>query len=117
MVAETLDRVGIGDDRAGDVRGDALLITSEMLTNAVMAGRDCVTLRVEVHDSWLWLAVSDDSPEPARCGWARPHDTHGRGVDIIASLSSDWGQTGWDGTAKTVWSRLDLPEEALARGV
>lgn len=117
MVAETLDRVGLGDDRAGEVRGDALLITSEMLTNAVMAGRDWVTLRVEVHESWLGLAVSDDNPDPARSGSARPQDTHGRGVDIIAALSSEWGQTGWDGTAKTVWSRLDLPEEAPARGV
>lgn len=112
-MARTLDEAGLGAGEAGgSVRDDALLITGELLANAVRACVALLAVHIEVHRTWLKVAVSDDSPDPAVRYRPTPDDTHGRGVDIVAMLSSQWGQTGWDGSAKTVWSRLDLPPEA-----
>lgn len=113
VVSRVLEEAGIMANKAGSgVRDDALLITSEMLANAVRACHTTLILLVEVHRTWLKLAVSDDSPVPAVRRQPGPDDTQGRGVDIIATLSTNWGQTPWDGTKKTVWSRLELPPEA-----
>ena len=114
MVGRVLDEAGLsgGAVVGGAVRDDALLVTSEMLANAVRACRVRVSLRIEVHRTWLKVVVSDDSPAPAVRRHPGPEDPHGRGVDIVASLSSEWGQTAWDGSVKTVWSRLNLPPEA-----
>ena len=113
IVAHVLDEAGFGVQKAGlAVRDDALLVTSEMITNAVRACRVTLTLRLDVHRTWLQVSVSDDSPAPAVQRRPGPEETGGRGVDIMATLSTEWGQTTWDGTTKTVWSRLDVPLEA-----
>lgn len=117
-MGRVLDEVGLPEDGGGTgVRDEALLVTSEMLTNAVRACRSNLTLRIEVHRRWLKIEVSDDSPALAVKRQPGPEDTHGRGLDIIARLSTDWGQTTWNGSSKSVWSRLDLPPgPALALG-
>ena len=113
LVSRVLDEAGIHEGvPAGEVRDDALLVATELLANAVRACRKSLTIRLEVHRTWLKVAVTDDSPAPARRRDAGPSETHGRGVDIVAKLTSDWGQTPWNGRDKTVWGRLDLPAGA-----
>ena len=113
LVDRALSDAGLAADKGGGrLRDDALLVTTEMLANAVRACRTRLTLCVELHRTWMKVAVSDDSPAPAVLRRPGPEDTHGRGVEIIATLSRDWGQTTWDGCTKTVWSRLDLPPDA-----
>ncbi len=114
LLARALDDAGLpGGNPGRSVRDDALLILSELLSNAVQACREDVAVSIEVHRTWLGLAVRDDSPSPAVRRRPGPQEIHGRGVDIVAVLSSDWGQTSWDGSGKTVWSRLELPAEAM----
>jgi anti-sigma regulatory factor (Ser/Thr protein kinase) len=70
----------------------AVLLTSELVTNALRhgAGRTimltitciCGQLRVDVHDTSRSLPVVIDAPADAEAG---------RGLMLVASLSTDWG--------------------------
>ena len=107
--AEALRRFGLPEDEGcSEVRDNLLLVVSELLSNAVRASRLQVGFRLEAHRDYLVVAVTDDSPAPARWRDPGPEESHGRGVAIVAAVSDEWGQSGWDGT-KTVWSKLRLP--------
>ena len=70
----------------------AVLLTSELVTNAIRqeAGKlvtlaiscSCGQLRVDVHDTSRSLPVLVDAPGDAETG---------RGLMLVASLSTDWG--------------------------
>ncbi|MEU8790715.1 SpoIIE family protein phosphatase [Streptomyces sp. NPDC048643] len=102
------------DDR---LTGDAAVVVSELVTNAVVhAGTDVELLCrlehapdgppgplvVEVTDHHPARAIRDDSPE-------RPYGTpeYGRGLRLVSALSEAWGITYRPGV-KTVWARLLL---------
>ncbi|MFB7245220.1 SpoIIE family protein phosphatase [Streptomyces populi] len=100
------------DDR---LAGDAAVVVSELVTNAVVhAGTDVEllcrlerpvdgppgTLVVEVSDHHPSRAIREDGAEP-------PYGTpeYGRGLRLVSALSEAWGITYRPGV-KTVWSRL-----------
>jgi len=86
---------------------------SELITNAVRHARTGVELRIRLADR-LTVEVRDFEPtlnRPADDGPADPMATSGRGLQIVAAVSRDWGVRGFiDG--KAVWFTLDLPDEA-----
>ncbi|MFF0226808.1 ATP-binding protein [Streptomyces sp. NPDC004629] len=96
---------GIDDE----VRDNAVLVTSELVTNAVnhsaseriacrlhsAAGR----LRIEVEDQNRAAAL----PAPRR---PDPDDQSGRGLLLVEALSRDWGVTGTHRSARVVWAEL-----------
>lgn len=88
---------------------DAMLVASELVTNAVRYGRPEITLalartprgiRIEVGDEGEALPlVSPMVPESNRTG--------GRGLLIVASTASDWGiATHKAAPGKTVWVEI-----------
>jgi CheY-like chemotaxis protein len=91
---------------------DALLIVSELATNAMTHARSgCglrllltpTTLRIEVVDS------GDGAPEP------QPPSTtgeSGRGVNLVAALTTAWGMEVVEGEGKLVWAELARPATA-----
>ncbi|MGW7067622.1 ATP-binding protein [Streptomyces sp. NPDC054855] len=97
-----------------DVADAAVLLLSELMTNAVRHGRvpvgreveaRCVlgggVLRVEVADA------SDALPCPRAAG---PDDESGRGLALVELLADDWGARPRPyGIGKTVWFELALP--------
>ncbi|MET9757913.1 SpoIIE family protein phosphatase [Streptomyces sp. NPDC006372] len=117
---------------------DALLIVSELVTNAVVhAGTDVeFECRLEGDDkdtAALVVEVSDHHPSRAPRGGEpeTPHETpeYGRGLRLVGALSEAWGITYRTGR-KTVWARLPAAgceadeqieayagEHALARGL
>jgi anti-sigma regulatory factor (Ser/Thr protein kinase) len=82
---------------------DAVLMVSELVTNAVVHGIGTITLRIDVQAGALRVEVADDgevalAPSPttgAHGGW---------GLRIVDELSDDWGVL--EGSTK-VWFRLD----------
>ncbi|WP_259407971.1 SpoIIE family protein phosphatase [Streptomyces akebiae] len=102
---------------------DALVVVSELVTNAVVhAGTDVELMcRLERDDptsaGWLLVEVSDHHPSRAVRdeGTERPYlverpygaAEYGRGLRLVAALSEAWGITYRTGT-KTVWARLSV---------
>ncbi len=89
------------------VKDDALLIVSELATNAVLHSESAgafFTVRAERHASYLWLEVEDLGGEwHCRTTEDRPH-----GLDIVNTLAGadNWGvETVSDGD-RVVWVRL-----------
>jgi hypothetical protein len=96
---------------------DAVLLTSELVTNAVLhAGTPVqVTCRLlgDLSEGAVEIAVLDRCPVQLRPD--RPHTaaeaaerTNGRGLQLPSELASAWGVT-YARAAKAVWFRLDLP--------
>jgi anti-sigma regulatory factor (Ser/Thr protein kinase) len=95
---------------------DAVLLTSELVTNAVLhAGTPVqVTCRLlgDLSDGAVEIAVLDRRPAQLRPD--RPHTaaeaaerTNGRGLQLPSELATAWGVT-YARAAKAVWFRLDL---------
>jgi anti-sigma regulatory factor (Ser/Thr protein kinase) len=97
------------------VMDDALLLTSELVTNAVRhaghAVEDPVELTVTVDPDILRVSVRDRGPgfDPRELR-ARPDDG-GWGLDLVERLSSRWGVDRHP-DASEVWFEIDLPAEA-----
>jgi len=79
------------------------LLTSEIVTNAILHGRAEPKLVVEVGDGVVRVGVHDMSPElPVRRA-TRPDDVSGRGVLIVEELALAWGVEPERGGGKRVW--------------
>lgn len=86
------------------VRDDALLLTSELVTNACQASSGNVEVAAHFDDTGLLVTVTDDSGEPIpptpRCVDVR--DVAGRGLFLLDQIAGTWGHFG-SATSKTVW--------------
>ncbi|GAA2457605.1 SpoIIE family protein phosphatase [Streptomyces lavendulocolor] len=101
-----------------DVVDDAVVLTSELVTNAVIhagTAADVLCLRTE---NGVRIEVADRYPErevPLQ-GSSRsltdPDSENGRGLLLCAALASRWGVE-YSPTRKQVWFQLDLPERPV----
>ncbi|MFI1395085.1 ATP-binding protein [Streptomyces sp. NPDC020681] len=96
----------------GHLAADAALITSELVTNAVLYGRtETVTVHLAkcgtVTEPQLLIAVTDQSPAavPAPCSPATAEE-HGRGLLILQCVASCWGVVTRPRGGKLVWATL-----------
>ncbi|MFF2652456.1 ATP-binding protein [Streptomyces sp. NPDC058045] len=97
----------------GEVTDTAVLLLSELATNAVAAKapRDReFRVRFELTGRELCLAVEDASDEKPAPRDAGPDDESGRGLALVSALADSWGVAPRTGVGKTVWARLLLPE-------
>lgn len=97
-----------------DVVDDAVVLTSELVTNAVVhAGTAADVLCLRTEDG-VRVEVSDHYPEreiplqSAGLDFAGPDREGGRGLLLCAALASRWGVE-YSPTQKHVWFQLDLP--------
>ncbi|MER5553033.1 SpoIIE family protein phosphatase [Streptomyces sp. NPDC002793] len=132
--AALADWTGLGLPSLGEfgerLTDDALTVTSELVTNAVVhagtavelllrledsAGPEPAALVLEITDHHPARSVRDDRderPDPAE---------YGRGLQLVATLAESWGITYRTGL-KTVWARLPgddrygLPDVPAAEG-
>jgi PAS domain S-box-containing protein len=87
---------------------DAALVVSELITNAIVHGRPPIRLRLLRTPAELALEVDDDASAMPRRLRVGPEAEHGRGLSIVADLSSRWAARA-NGHGKTVWSTLRVP--------
>jgi anti-sigma regulatory factor (Ser/Thr protein kinase) len=96
-----------------DLAGDAEMIVSELITNAIEAStllpeRPPVSLRLLLAGKALVIEVWDHSPLGLEPREADADDECGRGLTVVAALSDRWG---WERTGhnrKVVWAELAL---------
>ncbi|MEJ7584920.1 MAG: ATP-binding protein [Acidimicrobiales bacterium] len=102
FVAETLRALGLAY-----VTEVACLLTSELVTNAVIHAGSPVDLVVAVDDGRVRIEVHDrlDRLLPPDCVPAAAEAIGGRGLQLVSALSDAWGVV-HDGTGKAVWFSL-----------
>lgn len=85
---------------------DALLVTSELVTNAITHADSACRLHLSVVRSTLRIDVIDTgpgSPEPQPESYT---EEHGRGLHLVDALATAWGLDVVPGEGKLVWAEL-----------
>ncbi|GAB1331870.1 SpoIIE family protein phosphatase [Streptomyces sennicomposti] len=91
---------------APEVVDTAELLTSELVTNAVLHARTEVEVRVWSHEGQVRVRVGDSRPDrPLVPREARPYAATGRGLAVVEELASSHGAHVGEGR-KTVWFEL-----------
>jgi signal transduction histidine kinase len=96
-----------------DLLADVALVVSELVTNAVRAGCELVTVHLDVHGDRVRLTVYDDAPGRPRPVRSSVSDTGGRGLMLVDALSTAWDVV-FDPPGKHVWAELAIPAELTA---
>jgi anti-sigma regulatory factor (Ser/Thr protein kinase) len=86
---------------------DAELLTSELVTNAVLHARSGVTVTVAVADGTAEIGVTDESTAAPAPRSPIPSIEGGRGLRLVDRVAEDWGVAYLD-LGKQVWCRLDV---------
>lgn len=94
-----------------DLRDDAELVVSELVTNAFLhaPGTDSFELELVRRGEGVRIALADGASVRPVIADLNHDQPGGRGMAIIASLASAWGAEDHHG-GKRVWVDLDLPE-------
>jgi anti-sigma regulatory factor (Ser/Thr protein kinase) len=87
---------------------DALLLTSELVTNAVLHGRSEVCIEVTVQATLVRICVFDENSRHPAPVVEDPDALDGRGLALVASLAARWG-TEDKPMGKAVWFELVRP--------
>ena len=90
------------------------LLTSELVTNAVLHARTPMTLTIDAVGSGVRVAVTDGSPIPPAMRRHSITATTGRGLRLLNQLADSWNVEDTDG-GKTVWFTLTASNDAWAR--
>ncbi len=88
-----------------DWLGYAVLLVSELVSNALRHGGGCVAVDLSAHDGSVVIGVADGSSVLPRRRESSGSDADGRGLALIEALSTDWGVEERHG-GKRVWVRL-----------
>jgi anti-sigma regulatory factor (Ser/Thr protein kinase) len=86
----------------------AVLLVSELVTNAVRHARDthAIALDLEIGESWLRIEVQDADPCWPHRRTPGGFDESGFGLVLVDALSGKWGVRE-TATGKAVWAELD----------
>ena len=104
----------LGDDAPIAMIRDAVLLTSELVTNAVLhAPGGCMLEAQFTHEPlWLRVDVSDSSMEPPRPRQAAGDRLGGHGLHMIGTIADRWGWASVD-NGKVIWFELTCTDRAL----
>ncbi|GAA1012337.1 MULTISPECIES: SpoIIE family protein phosphatase [Streptomyces] len=113
FVRDTLQGWGFGD-----IVDDAVVLTSELVTNAVVHAGTAADVLCLRSDGGVRVEVSDRYPEreipvqSSAVNMGSPDREGGRGLQLCAALAGRWGVE-YTPTHKKVWFQLDLPERPV----
>lgn len=92
----------LGDDTLAAVE----LMVSELTTNSIKHARSAFTLTIRITPGALRVEVQDHGPGTPALASPAPADPSGRGLQIVDTLASRWGQN-LTGGGKLVWFELE----------
>jgi anti-sigma regulatory factor (Ser/Thr protein kinase) len=113
-VGSTLRRVFPADPQTDDLVQDALIIVSELVTNAVRCGATEGVVTLHLAGGYVDIGVTDNGE-----GWPRLRDpsstdTHGRGLLVVTELAATVAAEPIPG-GKRVWATLAVDPALTAR--
>ncbi len=90
-----------------DLTETALLLVSELTTNAIRHGTPPVRLSLRLERDRLRVEVTDSSPALPELGHPDQDQVGGRGLQIVQQLAATWGASSLPRRlGKTVWFEL-----------
>ena len=104
--------------RVDPVADDAVLLVSELVTNAVVHAGTPVDVTCQLVDGTVQVDVQDRHPSrvlPEVPVQENVEGSSGRGLLLAAAIASSWGVT-YTTNSKNVWFRLELPDASTGRG-
>ncbi|MFF3904980.1 SpoIIE family protein phosphatase [Streptomyces sp. NPDC001848] len=113
FVRDTLQGWGFAD-----IVDDAVVLTSELVTNAVVHAGTAADVLCLRSDDGVRIEVADRYPEreiplqSTAIDMGSPDREGGRGLQLCAALAGRWGVE-YTPTHKQVWFQLDLPERPV----
>lgn len=113
FVAEEL-RAELGELYEQSLCDDALLLTSELVTNAVLHAHTGVELSVVTGMDAVHVEIADGDPVVPHPREPTVGELGGRGLALVAALAGDWGVR-LAPPGKVVW--FDLPVRPGRRGL
>lgn len=105
--ARRIIETAIDETPLTDLIDEALLLVTELVTNAIVHAGTDIELHVETTAETIRVEVIDQSPGVMAVVQANPNETRegGRGLLLIDALADEWG-TRHFGWGKSVWFRL-----------
>jgi anti-sigma regulatory factor (Ser/Thr protein kinase) len=86
---------------------DAVLMVSELVTNALVHGRPEITLRLAFEHDRLTVAVGDSGEGRLTCAAPPQNQPSGGGLVVVNALATRWGVSRTrDQVGKQVWFEL-----------
>ena len=105
--ARTLVRDALRSWGLSGLEDIALLLASELATNAVLHARSSFLLEVYRTGAGVRIAVSDTAAGTPTARRYALHSSNGRGLAMVEQLATRWGTDAGTGVyAKTVWFEL-----------
>jgi anti-sigma regulatory factor (Ser/Thr protein kinase) len=83
----------------------AVLLVSELVTNAVVRARGTICLTVHTDAHWVRIEVEDQGRSPPVLRPATQDQPKGRGLMVVDKLATDWG-TQRRANHKVVWFEI-----------
>src|SRR5579862_2720088 len=96
---------------AGAAASDALVVLSELVTNAIVHGAAPIDVRLRHQDDRIRIEVRDRADGVVAVADPGPDALGGRGLLLVRELAADWGVEG-DDDGKTVWAELSAAPAA-----
>ena len=112
-VARIWVRVILDDWHAADVSDEAVLLTSELVSNVVLHARTSMTVTLEHADGRLRVSVTDTSMLPLAPREPGMYGPSGRGLRLLGEVSAHWGVDVLP-EGKRVWAELRSSDAASA---
>jgi len=112
-LARQATRVVLTAWRLAHVEETAVLLVSELVTNAVRHARGTGVIAVDLHAARTWLRIEIQDTDRH---WPQPRvpdrlDESGFGFVLVDALAGEWGVRETD-TGKAVWAELDTRQGA-----
>jgi two-component sensor histidine kinase len=105
-------------DLPASVQEAAVLMVSELATNAIVHAITGFGVNIARTDSEVRVEVDDLGGGMPESRVPLTSDPHGRGVQIIQTLSDEWGVIECDGEmGKTVWFSVTLDPQRVGEGL
>lgn len=87
FVGERCEAADLSEERCDD----ALLLTSELVTNAILHGRSEVCVEVQERGPLLRISVFDENSRHPQPVDEDPNALDGRGLALVDALAQRWG--------------------------
>lgn len=98
FIRDLLTDWGVGDE----VREDAELLVTELVTNAVIHAQSDVTVNVDRENQDLFFSVVDHGPGEIRLRRPAPEEVTGRGLFFLDQIAPGWEVASGPHGAKSV---------------